>query len=255
LTDETGAIVERFQYSPYGLLLDGDASITPFLFNGMYGVMTDSNGLYYMRARYYHPEIRRFVNQDVLLGNLVEGQTLNRYAFAFVTGRPVSFVDPFGLDGMDTAESNTASSCITDFANYTALAGGACGAIIGGGGGAIVCSPSGPGALGCGAVGIAEGALIGSGAGLMVGYFLGKIFCYMENGEELTNVPFAARNWTCKAQCNVQQINRTVVCPDRVYGTATGSSEESACREAKRDATQSTPRGCYSRHCRCICSH
>jgi RHS repeat-associated protein len=57
--------------------------------------MTDSNGLYYMRARFYNPEIRRFVNQDVLLGNVNEGQTLNRYAY--VTGRPVSFVDPFGL--------------------------------------------------------------------------------------------------------------------------------------------------------------
>ena len=94
LTDETGQVTERFQYSPYGLLLSGDASITPFLFNGMYGVMTDSNGLYYMRARYYHPEIRRFVNQDVLLGIVVEGQTLNRYGF--VTGKPINSIDPEG---------------------------------------------------------------------------------------------------------------------------------------------------------------
>jgi len=48
-----------------------------------------------MRARFYIPEIRRFVNQDILLGDIGEGQTLNRYAF--VTGQPVSFVDPFGL--------------------------------------------------------------------------------------------------------------------------------------------------------------
>jgi RHS repeat-associated protein len=102
LTNETGQVVERFQYSPYGVLLSGDASITPFLFNGMYGVMSDSNGLYYMRARFYSSEIRRFVNQDVLLGDVDEGQTLNRYAF--VTGRPVSFVDPFGLDGSLTCK-------------------------------------------------------------------------------------------------------------------------------------------------------
>ncbi len=95
LTDKTGQVTERFQYSPYGLLVSGDASTTPFLFNGMYGVMTDSNGLYYMRARFYSPEMRRFVNQDVLLGNIFDGQTLNRYAY--VTGQPVSFVDPFGL--------------------------------------------------------------------------------------------------------------------------------------------------------------
>jgi len=135
------------------------------------------------------------------------------------------------------------------------LVGGACGAIIGGGSGTIVCSPSGPGALGCGAAGVAEGTLIGSSAGLTTGYFLGNIFCYPESKEELTDIPFSTRNWTCEAQCNVQQIDRTVVCPDRVYGTATGSSEESACRGAKRDATQSTPRGCYPRHCKCICSH
>jgi len=57
--------------------------------------MTEGNGLYYMRARFYSPVVKRFVNQDVLLGNVSEGQTLNRYAF--VTGRPVSLVDPFGL--------------------------------------------------------------------------------------------------------------------------------------------------------------
>jgi RHS repeat-associated protein len=57
--------------------------------------LTDGNGLYYMRARFYSPEIKRFVNMDVLLGNLSEGQTLNR--FGFVMGNPISFIDPSGL--------------------------------------------------------------------------------------------------------------------------------------------------------------
>jgi len=48
-----------------------------------------------MRARFYSPEIKRFVNQDILLGKVADGQTLNRYAF--VTGQPVNYVDPFGL--------------------------------------------------------------------------------------------------------------------------------------------------------------
>ncbi len=95
LTDKNGQVIENIHYSPFGELLTQPTHNTPFLFNGMYGVMTGANGLNYMRARYYSADIRRFVNQDVLLGNIADGQSLNR--FAFVTGNPVSFVDPFGL--------------------------------------------------------------------------------------------------------------------------------------------------------------
>ncbi|MGO4530908.1 RHS repeat-associated core domain-containing protein [Paenibacillus sp. 2TAF8] len=57
--------------------------------------MTDPNGLYYMMARKYSPEIRRFVNRDVVTGTISAVQSLNRYAY--VNGNPVSYVDPFGL--------------------------------------------------------------------------------------------------------------------------------------------------------------
>jgi len=43
--------------------------------------MTDSNGLYYMRARYYNPDIKRFINADVVKGGVKDGRTLNRYAY------------------------------------------------------------------------------------------------------------------------------------------------------------------------------
>jgi RHS repeat-associated core domain len=59
--------------------------------------------------------------------------------------------------------------------------------------------------------------------------------------------------WTCEARCNVQQIGRNP-CPPRAYGTGMGSSENEACLNAKRAAANSTPQGCYARHCRCICS-
>jgi hypothetical protein len=65
---------------------------------------------------------------------------------------------------------------------------------------------------------------------------------------------FAARSWHCDATCNVQQIDPKATCPDRVHGSATGPTEELACRAAKREATQSTPRGCYPRHCECSCT-
>ncbi len=54
-----------------------------------------------MRARYYNPEIKRFVNRDVVTGSIGNGLTMNRYAY--VNGNPVSYIDPFGLSA-DGAE-------------------------------------------------------------------------------------------------------------------------------------------------------
>ena len=57
--------------------------------------MSDENGLVYMRARYYSPTFKRFINADVVAGSITNAITLNRYAYA--NGNPVSNVDPFGL--------------------------------------------------------------------------------------------------------------------------------------------------------------
>ncbi|MEF2969293.1 RHS repeat-associated core domain-containing protein [Paenibacillus sp. M1] len=96
LTDETGRVTDRYMYGIYGALEQHEGSTSqPFQYNGRDGVMTDPNGLYYMRARYYDPELKRFLNRDVILGDLTDGQTLNRYAY--VNGDPVGYVDPLGL--------------------------------------------------------------------------------------------------------------------------------------------------------------
>ncbi|MEK3789134.1 polymorphic toxin-type HINT domain-containing protein [Paenibacillus sp. FSL K6-1230] len=71
------------------------ATEQPFRYNGRDGVMTDANGLYHMRARYYSPDIKRFINRDVVTGTISDTQTLNRYAY--VNGNPISYIDPFGL--------------------------------------------------------------------------------------------------------------------------------------------------------------
>ena len=96
VTDARGSVVETYNYTPYGEIIDGEyREDIPFLYNGQYGVSTDSNGLCYMRARYYNVEIKRFINQDVLLGVLGRVSSLNRYAY--VEGNPISYLDPFGL--------------------------------------------------------------------------------------------------------------------------------------------------------------
>ena len=95
VTNEIGEIVESFDYGPYGELLSKNDCGIMFLYSGEYGVATDSNGLYYMRARYYNPDIKRFINQDVVIGSITDSPTLNRYAY--VNRNPISLTDPFGL--------------------------------------------------------------------------------------------------------------------------------------------------------------
>ena len=60
---------------------------------------TDDNGLYYMRARYYNVNIKRFINQDVVHGSINVSQSLNRYSY--VQGNPIKLTDPFGLSPLD----------------------------------------------------------------------------------------------------------------------------------------------------------
>ncbi|RKQ84579.1 RHS repeat-associated core domain-containing protein [Brockia lithotrophica] len=92
-----GEVRDRFWYGPYGeLLRHVGESQTPFLYNGRDGVMTDPNGLYYMRARYYSPEIKRFVSKDRRASDIFDPLSLNPYIFA--ADNPVIFIDPLGRD-------------------------------------------------------------------------------------------------------------------------------------------------------------
>ena len=70
------------------------------MYNSRDGVVTEDNGLIYMRARYYSPELRRFINADIIHGEISNAITLNRYAYA--NGNPVSFIDATGYFGIIT---------------------------------------------------------------------------------------------------------------------------------------------------------
>ena len=105
ITDINGNVTDTFEYDTYGNLVSRTGtSVVIFLYNGRDGVVTESNGLIYMRARYYSPELRRFINADIIAGEISNAVTLNRYAYA--NGNPVSNIDPFGL----SAERGNATS-------------------------------------------------------------------------------------------------------------------------------------------------
>lgn len=96
ITDINGNITDTFKYDTYGKVTARTGSnFVIFGYNGRDGVVTDKNGLIYMRARYYSPEMRRFINADIIHGEISDSTSLNRYSY--VNGNPVSFVDPFGL--------------------------------------------------------------------------------------------------------------------------------------------------------------
>lgn len=96
ITDINGNVTDTFEYDTYGNLISRTGtSAVIFLYNGRDGVVTVDNGLIYMRARYYSPELRRFINADIIAGEISNAITLNRYAYA--NGNPVSNIDPFGL--------------------------------------------------------------------------------------------------------------------------------------------------------------
>jgi RHS repeat-associated protein len=92
LTDGTGGVANTYVYDPFGRVLDQDnVFANPFLFVGAWGVMTESNGLEYMRARYYDAELGRFIAEDPI--GLSSGD-FNFYRY--VVNDSVHSIDPSG---------------------------------------------------------------------------------------------------------------------------------------------------------------
>jgi RHS repeat-associated protein len=91
LTDPTGSLVTRYVYEPFGRTrVEGAGSANAFRFTGRED--DGATGLYYYRARYYHPGLARFISEDPI--GLRGG--VNVYAYAF--NSPLNWTDPTGLD-------------------------------------------------------------------------------------------------------------------------------------------------------------
>lgn len=102
MTDATQAVVNKYAYDPFGFNYAQDVQFDqPFKFVGQVGIMSESNGFYYMRARYYDPQVGRFISEDPLG---FDGGDLNLYAY--VGNGPLAWVDPSGLCGLTLSKAN-----------------------------------------------------------------------------------------------------------------------------------------------------
>jgi len=92
ITGSTGAQAQYCEYTPYGRLARNEGSdITAYKFTGK---ELDQTGLYFYGARYYDPEIGRFITADTIVGEPYNPQSFNRYAYCY--NNPVNYIDPSG---------------------------------------------------------------------------------------------------------------------------------------------------------------
>ena len=109
LTDATGNVLERYRYRVYGDFEILDSQFTPkncnnqtcyatSLHNFLWGgsLYEPETNLYWMRNRYYHIDMHRFINQDPIG---IWGDTNNLgNGFAYVAGMVIEASDPTGLE-------------------------------------------------------------------------------------------------------------------------------------------------------------
>ncbi len=115
-TNASGVLVSGSlaRYDPYGVYrtkppstVNPDISDRGFTGHRMNNTGTNDLGLVYMNARYYLPEIGRFISADSIVPDPQNPQSFNRYSY--VLNSPMNFVDPTGhmeSDGCDLGGCN-----------------------------------------------------------------------------------------------------------------------------------------------------
>jgi RHS repeat-associated protein len=93
LTDEAGAVTDRYDYEAFGELAGREGTDPqPYLFAGE--SLDPNSGWYYNRARWMDPNVGRFGSMDPLL---VMASLLRLGAYGYVSANPVNARDPSGL--------------------------------------------------------------------------------------------------------------------------------------------------------------
>ncbi len=93
ITDESGKVAKLMEYSPYGLTTREEGAYnTNYRFTGK--LFDTSTALYYYGARYYDPELGRFIQPDTIVPYPDDPQSFNRYSYC--RNNPITYIDPTG---------------------------------------------------------------------------------------------------------------------------------------------------------------
>ena len=88
VTNNSGVVQTEYTYEPFGKTTVNGSPNSSYQYTGR---ENDGTGLYYYRARYYHPELQRFVTEDP-----IEFDSGDINLYAYVTNNPMLYVDPNG---------------------------------------------------------------------------------------------------------------------------------------------------------------
>ncbi len=99
ITDNTGSVIEKYEYDAYGKTTIKDASnniLSQSAIGNRFGFtgreLDSDTGLYYYRARYYSPELGRFLQTDPLGID-------DENPYTYCSNDPVNYIDPYGYQG------------------------------------------------------------------------------------------------------------------------------------------------------------
>ena len=99
ILNQAGQKIVSYTYDPWGKVLSVDGSeastigqINPIRYRGYY--YDTETGFYYLQSRYYDPTTRRFLNSDILVGNV--GSVGQNNLFQYCSNNPVNLADPTG---------------------------------------------------------------------------------------------------------------------------------------------------------------
>jgi len=94
--DATGNLLTSLKYTAFGEIRSGD-SLTDYQYTGQRN--ESEIGLYYYIARYYDPQLGRFISADTIIPEAGSSQAYDRYAY--VNNNPINFNDPSGHRACD----------------------------------------------------------------------------------------------------------------------------------------------------------